>query len=61
MFGGKIFASSLLLTTFSSSLKKKAECAEASKENAAAEQGVQDLDKIFGATEGGIPPDPEEI
>lgn len=25
------------------------------------EKSVEDLDKIFGSTEGGIPPDPEEI
>ena len=36
---------------------RRAEC----EGNAAAEQGVTDLDKIFAGQEGGLPPDAEEI
>jgi len=62
MFGSKVFAtltSSVLITINKQQKTLKAEC-EGGK--TAAEQGAADLDKIFGAaSEGGIPPDPEEI
>jgi hypothetical protein len=66
MFGSKVFASLLITTTTSAALKKQqsmiAQCAE--KEPASgAQQGADDLDKILGSamSEGGLPPDPEEM
>jgi hypothetical protein len=65
MFGSKSFLASVLLTTTSSAQFKKqsqqkiinAECYGTN-----AEQGAADLEKIFSeASEGGLPPDPEEI
>lgn len=61
MIASKIFASSLLLGNSVLLMKRdqtvRAECAEGS----GAEKGAQDLDQIFASTEGGMPPDPEEI
>ncbi len=65
MFGAKFFAgtTSVLFTTTSqinSALFKK-QLASCDGESAAAIKGADDLEKILAGTEGGIPPDPEEI
>lgn len=61
MIGSKIFASSLLLSNSLIYMKRlnnnTAEC----EERTGAEKGASDLDQIFANTEGGMPPDPEEI
>ena len=67
MLGSKIFlGSTLLMSTTSTSFFKaqplKSSTAECAPEMSAAEKGAADLDRILSqASEGGIPPDPEEI
>jgi hypothetical protein len=65
MFGAKFFAgtTSILFTTTSQlngALFKK-QLASCDGESAAAQKGADDLEKILAGTEGGLPPDPEEI
>lgn len=65
MFGAKFFAgtTSVLFTT-SSQLNGaifKKQLAACDGESEAAKRGADDLEKILAGTEGGIPPDPEEI
>lgn len=58
------FATTSFLFSNSYFLSKSFKTPQAQCENkttAAAEKGAQDLDAIFASTEGGIPPDPEEI
>ena len=65
MFGAKLFAgtTSILFTTTAqiNGVLFKKQLAACEGESAAAQKGADDLEKILAGTEGGIPPDPEEI
>ena len=61
MISSKVFTSSILLSNSLIFMRQnnqfKAEC----EERTAAEKAATDLDQIFAAQDGGMPPDPEEI
>lgn len=62
MLGSKFITSSLLFTNSLFAFKGqnkygKTEC----EDKTAAEKSATDLDAIFSAQDGGMPPDPEEI